>query len=297
MPEIENFEERREDRKTGNISEVNENISQEQTIEQPQTENYKPQTEAMEVHHHPHVEKKNFKEYLLEGLMIFLAVTMGFIAERIRESITDNAKEKEYIISMMEDAQTDTANISIAIKLNERRANSLDTLASFCFNYRGTQTEDAQIYRLYRRGLVHPDLVSPTERTLQQLKNSGGMRLIKNKSAADSIIAYDDAAKKLADQLVYYERYQNESVNFAMTLLNFHYYQQNLAGIYSKNTAHDYDSATLLAHDKPKLIEFGNRITIYKGVTAFYITRLNEMNARAVNLINTLGKEYNLTDD
>ncbi len=35
----------------------------------------------MEVHHHPHVEKKAFKEYFLEFLMIFLAVTMGFFAE------------------------------------------------------------------------------------------------------------------------------------------------------------------------------------------------------------------------
>ena len=32
----------------------------------------------MEVHHHPNVEKKNFKEYFLEFLMIFLAVTLGF---------------------------------------------------------------------------------------------------------------------------------------------------------------------------------------------------------------------------
>jgi len=31
----------------------------------------------MEVHHHPHVEKKNFKEYFLEFVMIFLDVTMG----------------------------------------------------------------------------------------------------------------------------------------------------------------------------------------------------------------------------
>ncbi|KAA9041153.1 histidine kinase [Ginsengibacter hankyongi] len=30
----------------------------------------------MEVHHHPHVEKKGFKEYFLEFLMIFLAVTI-----------------------------------------------------------------------------------------------------------------------------------------------------------------------------------------------------------------------------
>jgi hypothetical protein len=41
----------------------------------------------MEVHHHPdlHHEKKKFKEYLLEFVMIFLAVTLGFFAETIRE--------------------------------------------------------------------------------------------------------------------------------------------------------------------------------------------------------------------
>ena len=81
---------------------MNENISQEQTIEQPQTINQtsdiaKSEIQNMEVHHHPKVEKKNFKEYLLEGIMIFLAVTLGFFAENIREHLSDNAKEKEYI--------------------------------------------------------------------------------------------------------------------------------------------------------------------------------------------------------
>jgi hypothetical protein len=42
----------------------------------------------MEVHHHPDVEKKSFKEYLLEGLMIFIAVSLGFFAEQIREGFT-----------------------------------------------------------------------------------------------------------------------------------------------------------------------------------------------------------------
>jgi hypothetical protein len=49
----------------------------------------------MEVHHHPHVEKKSFKEYLLEGLMIFVAVTMGFFAE----TILINALKKDYHLS------------------------------------------------------------------------------------------------------------------------------------------------------------------------------------------------------
>ena len=75
---------------------VNENASQELGIEQSKTEN-------MEVHHHPHVEKKNLKEYFLEFLMIFPAVTMGFFAENIREHFVNKKKERQYIKSFVED--------------------------------------------------------------------------------------------------------------------------------------------------------------------------------------------------
>src|SRR5580704_8643047 len=207
----------------------------------------------MEVHHHPHVEKKRFKEYSLEFLMIFLAVTMGFFAESIRERIADNAKEKEFITSMIQDAATDTANIRIAVQLNEKRVIHLDSLCTICFNYNATPNEDAEIYRLYRYGLVHPDFISPTERTLLQLKNSGGMRLIRKKAAVDSIIAYDDMAKKLTDQQAYYERYQNESVNSSLELLNFKYYQSGLTRTAPKNPATDYASVQMLNRDKTKV--------------------------------------------
>src|ERR1700680_1317387 len=79
----------------------------------------------MEVHHHPHVEKKNFKEYFLEFLMIFLAVTMGFIAENVREHITDSQKEKQYIVSLYEDLQVDTIRITYLIKYAEEKIYAL----------------------------------------------------------------------------------------------------------------------------------------------------------------------------
>jgi len=76
-------------------------------IESRQTANSKlsqrdslEQTEKMEIHHHPEVEKKGIKEYLLEGLMIFLAVMMGFFAESYREHLTEHSKEREYIINI-----------------------------------------------------------------------------------------------------------------------------------------------------------------------------------------------------
>jgi uncharacterized membrane protein len=53
----------------------------------------------MEVHHHPHVVKKNFREYFLEFLMIFLAVTLGFFAENLRESQVQKDTTGKYVES------------------------------------------------------------------------------------------------------------------------------------------------------------------------------------------------------
>jgi len=254
---------------------------------QPQTPNLKPRTNPMEVHHHPDVEKKGFKEYLLEGLMIFLAVTMGFFAEGIRENITDHAKEKEYILSMIEDAKTDTMNIRIAVGLNKKRKLDMDTLSMLCFNYDVSKNIDASLYQLARRSYNHPDFAYPTERTLAQLKNAGGMRLIRKKAAVDSILLYDDYTKKLAAQQANYEQFQYALINLATQVFNFQYYMRPPAPLHSTNV-------TLLSHDKIKLIEYGNRVSMYGGILSFYIVRLEELKEHAVNLINTLEKEYHL---
>src|ERR1700756_1490426 len=75
----------------------------------------------MEVHHHPEVEKKGFKEYLLEGLMIFLAVTMGFFAESLREHISNGEKGHEFIVSLMADLKKDTAEMNVTLMASSKR--------------------------------------------------------------------------------------------------------------------------------------------------------------------------------
>src|SRR5437764_8657377 len=86
--------ESQQDGKLESQEEVHSNIMHELTISPVKTnqtsEIPKSEIETMEVHHHPHVEKKNFKEYFLEFLMIFLAVTMGFVAENLREHFTES---------------------------------------------------------------------------------------------------------------------------------------------------------------------------------------------------------------
>src|ERR1700759_5616034 len=82
--------------------------------EQPLTINNESITN-MEVHHHPKVEKKNFKEYFLEFLMIFLAVTLGFFAENVREHLGDASKETEYMSAMFEELKSDTVEYNKAL--------------------------------------------------------------------------------------------------------------------------------------------------------------------------------------
>ena len=102
------------------------------TIPDKDTEPANPNqgTENMEVHHHPQVEKKSFKDYLLEGLMIFVAVSMGFIAENVREHLVNKEKEKRYMESMLVDLKRDTAEVSQTIYLQNILLKKMDSALS-----------------------------------------------------------------------------------------------------------------------------------------------------------------------
>jgi len=66
----------------------------------------------MEVHHPHHpTHKKKWSEYILEFLMLFLAVFLGFLAENTREHIAERKKEKYLIRMLKQDLIKDTANL------------------------------------------------------------------------------------------------------------------------------------------------------------------------------------------
>lgn len=83
----------------------------------------------MEVHHHPEVGHKSFKEYLLEGLMIFIAVMLGFFAESLREHINHGAREVEYARSFITDLRADTAFINREVRQNAAKGPTSSSMA------------------------------------------------------------------------------------------------------------------------------------------------------------------------
>jgi hypothetical protein len=148
----------------------------------------------MEVHHHPHApHTKKFKEYFLEFIMIFLAVTMGFLAESLREHLTENRKEKEFIRGIIADMKTDTTKLASVVRYYDHIIPLLDSERK---NFHKLQQPGAlkTIILLQRSLLGFEDFIY-TDATLQQIKSSGGLLLIKNKAVVDSILFYDSKVK------------------------------------------------------------------------------------------------------
>jgi len=162
-------------------------------VEQPQTTNPTPQTEDMEVHHHAHDpaaphHKKNWKSYFWEFLMLFLAVFCGFLAEYQLEHKIEKDREKQYMASLYQDLKTDTLNMGNLLKGTTEDIANYDSLFDTFKNKKYLQETSSTYY--YGRKTVTTRRFYATDGTITQLENSGGLRLIRNRSVVDSLQSY-----------------------------------------------------------------------------------------------------------
>jgi hypothetical protein len=142
----------------------------------------------MEVHHHSHTARKKWTHYFWEFLMLFLAVFCGFLAEYSLEHKIEKDREHQYIRSFVEDLERDTVTLNSRIaycNLTIARADS----AIAVFNDPELNTHAGDIY-YFLRWMHRSDIFSVNDRTIIQLRNAGGMRLVSNKSVSDTIIDY-----------------------------------------------------------------------------------------------------------
>jgi hypothetical protein len=175
----------------------------------------------MEVHHHPNIEKKNFKEYFLEFIMIFLAVTMGFFAENIREHFVNKEKENQYIKSFYEDLSNDERNLPELIEsIRYSQLIPGDSLPAL-LSKASTTTRANNIYRFFRIIIRQQGInVFVTSRTIEQLKNAGEMRLITNKQIADNLVDYYKDIAFVADLQQYLGAMKGDLLKGSRPLLN-----------------------------------------------------------------------------
>ena len=262
---------------------------------EPLTTHNSPLT-TMEVHHHPEVEKKGFKEYILEGLMIFLAVTMGFFAENLRETISDNQKIHEYMQSMVSDLQSDITLYRSSVDFNQKSAQMIDTIIN---SLTANKNNKAKVYFMARTLTTGASVIAPNAKTFEQMKSSGTIRLVSYQRIADSIASYYQWVKKFD----YWSELQRQRLN---DLLNSNDKIFNAALFYSiiKEKRNSEKSVPEL-RDNPKLVS-SDPVLINTVIMRYqyYYGMLNIMNQyaskaslQASQLIKLLKKEYNLENE
>ena len=143
----------------------------------------------MEVHTHTHTERKKWSHYFWEFFMLFLAVTLGFLVENQREHYIEHKKEGEYIRTMVEDLKEDTGSFNKLIQINLVAIKKIDTLIALL---KGKERNSfaKRIYYMARTIPVFDEDLVLQNKTFEQLKGSGGLRLIRNTQTQNKIGAY-----------------------------------------------------------------------------------------------------------
>ncbi len=249
----------------------------------------------MEVHAHSHSHgKKNWKSYFWEFLMLFLAVFCGFMAEYQLEHKIEKDRERQYIQSMVDDIKEDAVKIKKSIDDCNGQLSGFDSLLQNIHHTPYTDSSIRMMYYLQRRYTSTRYTVLFTKRTITQLKNSGGLRLIKNKAASDSIIIYDEGCEKAETQGDYFVYSRLDKVNDrALKIFNslyiLNYGRDNASELLNSNT-----KVSLLGSDRNLLLEYANTIYYSRGTLANYINMLIDLQKRIPGILSFLESKYHL---
>ncbi len=255
----------------------------------------------MEVHHHPEVEKKGLKGYLLEGLMIFLAVTMGFFAEGLREHINERNRANEYAVTLYSDLKADTADLNGYIAYYKMAFANVDTLMQLLTSGDPAQVQSGKLYSFGLWGGAYR-LFTPHDATLLEMKSSGSLRYFANPAINRTLAQYDQLCQNMKtlesrDQGIYTEVRKSRA-----QLFNFKYNAviNEIAQIKDRSLrktrldAFVNTNPPLLNTDK---ILFNEYVEMVRS--RFFERKVSEADTllnHAILLIGALKKEYQLED-
>jgi len=242
----------------------------------------------MEVHHHAQTPRQKWTHYFWEFFMLFLAVTLGFFVENQREHFIEHQREKQYMVSLVEDLETDTAELKKGIISTDSTNNYTDSVLFFLSSLKITDQIPARFAILMRIAGQRLSLIN-TDRTSSQLKNSGAMRLIRNKKVVDAILRYWNQIEKTNITLERYLVYRNAGRELSFKLFMW-------SEVYRRLVAVKKDTIRFLKVIDKDPKKWDELMNIIGGsgliVSGGHINNLKKQLELAIKLIDLIKKEY-----
>jgi hypothetical protein len=244
----------------------------------------------MEVHAHTHTPRKKWTHYLWEFLMLFLAVFCGFLAENIREHKVERNREKEYIESLIEDIENDVTLIDNQNAFNKEQITKADSLIEMLNNPIAVKTQTKLIYYLAR--VSHRTIFfTYNDRTIEQLNNSGGFRLIHNQKATNKIVEYYRLVKRIQQLESLTSPESDAYKKTAVRIFDARIFRNMIKDTLVIRTE---DSPPLLTADPITLNELCGIMQYQTGTRLQVLSTKERLKTLGVQLINVLKEEYHL---
>jgi len=246
----------------------------------------------MEVHHHAHTARKKWTHYFWEFLMLFLAVFCGFLAEYTLEHKIEKDRERQFINSFVNDLKADIAQLNSVIERRDEKVQRLDSLV-ILINSPNFASYGSSIYfnAIHSARLVDI-MFTANDGTLLQLKNSGGLRLIRNRTVVDSIAHYDVSVRNLEKLGEQEMQVGEEYRTIAKRIFNSLVFDKMMDG---NNISHRLaDNPALLAFNKQDLADLNFSVYSIKVVVKGMRRDSRKLLQQATNLLATMNKEYRL---
>ena len=232
--------------------------------------------------------------YVKEFIMLFLAISLGFFVENLRQDYADREVERDFMISLLEDLKDDSTKIVLAMHYNEIKMAAFDSLLIGLLHPPYNDSTLHLIYYLQRKYTGSNQSANLTERTLKQLSSTGAFRLIRSREIAGEITHYQEEINAIhkQGQVMIFE-YQLKAREISSRLFD----AGALFGL-TRETAHILlDPNTRLKQlsgTGGDVNEYSNWLISSNGTFFYYQKMLERHLAHNIKLLELIKKEYNL---
>ena len=255
----------------------------------------------MEVHAHTHTARKKWTHYFWEFLMLFLAVSLGFYADNLREGILHKKEVNTQVNSLVSDLQSDISLFDSVTVRNSYGAQMADSLVELLHS---DITNTTEIYFAARIVTANLGYYYTNSKSFEQLKAAGLLRYIKNKELLDSIGNYYASFQWLANQIDLIRLKMDEihkgntrlfdSYVFQQMMMNIKITTASAVGGQRTNISKPLVKPSLLSADARDINTVSLNYHYYSTTIKFYIRNAIALQNRAKGLIKMIKKEYSV---
>ena len=222
--------------------------------------------------------------------MLFLAVTLGFLVENQRERFAEHKREIQYIHSYIEDMHADIKQLDSMSDNCKKRNEIIDSL-TYMLDSPDLGKYGRDIY-YYARILTLNFPFFSTDRTIQQLKNGGNLRLISKQAVSNAMMIYDHQVRRVENIGGREEDYVRDYVKWLEQTCDSRVF--NKMALPGFGFIRPEGNPHLIKEDKATILEFIGKLHFLKSANSYLLLNYGKSLQTAQETLDVIKKEYHL---